>query len=393
MFIRTDKISEIVNDSDSDGGSFSELSDSDMCKVSSPFGGSNSEEEEVVQPEPVRGTKRKCRTLPKRTNTDFELGWKEKIQAVQKPAFSGVPGINKNFQITEDSSPLDIFEIFFSPEMFTHIHKETNRYAKQQINKKKQEGSLSPKSIFAPWNTVKQKEIKKFCDNHTHKHVTKSSLRDYWSSRPIIHTPYAASVGMSRDRFLAILTMFHLNNNDAKAARGQPGYDPLSKIRPVIDTLTTKFQDMYTPEEQLTINEAICPFSGRIFFHVYIKGKPHKYGIKIFELCQAKSGYVYNLDVYTGAHPTNSEHNTALSVVDRLCDKIKGKGHCVYMDRWFSSPKIFDHLWGCKTKAVGTVMSNRKEMPKQAFSEKLKKGEIVSRQRDHLLAIKWKGHS
>jgi hypothetical protein len=58
----------------------------------------------------------------------------------------------------------------------------------------------------------------------------------------------------------------------------------------------------------------------------------------------------------------------------------------VYMDRWFSSPKIVDHLWACKTKAVGTVMSNRKEMPKQAFCVKLKKGEIISRQRDHLLA-------
>jgi hypothetical protein len=73
-------------------------------------------------------------------------------------------------------------------------------------------------------------------------------------------------------------------------------------------------------------------------------------------------------------HPTNPEHNTAFSVVDRLCDKIKGKGHCVYMDRWFSSPKICDHLWGCKTKAVGTV-SNRKKLPKQALSGKLKKGE------------------
>jgi len=156
MFIRTDKISEIVNDSDLDGGSFSELSDSDMCKVSPPFGGSSSssEEEEVVQPEPDRCTKRKRRTLPKRANTDFELVWKEKIQVVQKPAFSGVPGINKNFQITQDSSPLDIFEIFFSPEMFKHIHKETNLYAKQQIYKKKKEGSLSPKSVFALWNTV-----------------------------------------------------------------------------------------------------------------------------------------------------------------------------------------------------------------------------------------------
>jgi hypothetical protein len=38
------------------------------------------------------------------------------------------------------------------------------------------------------------------------------------------------------------------------------------------------------------------------------------------------------------------------------------------MDKWFSSPEIFDHLCGCKTMAVGAVMSNRKEVPKQAFS-------------------------
>ena len=129
MFIGTDKISEIVNDSDSDGGSFSELSDSDTCKVNSPFSSSSSrsEEEEVVQPEPDRGTKRIRRALPKRANTDSELGWKEQIQTVQKPAFSGVPGINKNFQVTQDSSPWDIFEIFFSPqEMFKLIQKETN---------------------------------------------------------------------------------------------------------------------------------------------------------------------------------------------------------------------------------------------------------------------------
>jgi hypothetical protein len=122
---------------------------------------------------------------------------------------------------------------------------------------------------------------------------------------------------------------------------------------------------------------------------VYIKGKPHKYGIKMFELCEAKSGYIYNLDVYTGARPTNSEHNTVFSVVNRLCDKIKGKGHCVCMDRRFTSPNIFDHLWGCKTKAVGIGMPNRKEMPKQAFSGKLKKDEKISRQWDHLLAVKW----
>jgi hypothetical protein len=59
------------------------------------------------------------------------------------------------------------------------------------------------------------------------------------------------------------------------------------------------------------------------------------------------------------------------------------------MDRWFSSPKIFDPFGGCKTKAVGTVMSSRKEMPTQEFFRKQKKDKKISRQRDHLLAIKW----
>jgi hypothetical protein len=58
MFIRNDKISEILNDSDSDGGNFTELSD-DTCKINSPFSSSNSssrsEEQEAFQPEPGRG--------------------------------------------------------------------------------------------------------------------------------------------------------------------------------------------------------------------------------------------------------------------------------------------------------------------------------------------------
>jgi hypothetical protein len=138
-FIRTDKISEILNDSDSDGGSFSELSNSSTCKVNSSFTSScSSKDNEVSQSKPDRGRKRMHWALPKHANSDFELRWKEQTQTVQKPAFSRVPGINKNFHVTPDSSPWDIFEIFFSPEMFKLIQKETNQYAMQQTKKKKQ---------------------------------------------------------------------------------------------------------------------------------------------------------------------------------------------------------------------------------------------------------------
>jgi hypothetical protein len=118
--IRTDKISEIENDSDSDDGSFSELSNSETYAANSPFSSSSSKEaeEEIVQRKSDR--KRTCRAIPKCANTDLELGWIEKIHKIQKPAFSGVQGINKNYQITQDSSPLDIFEIFFSTDLFSY---------------------------------------------------------------------------------------------------------------------------------------------------------------------------------------------------------------------------------------------------------------------------------
>jgi hypothetical protein len=55
IFIGNDKISEIVNYLDSDGGNFSELSGT--SKVNSLFSSSSirSEEQEVFQPEPGRG--------------------------------------------------------------------------------------------------------------------------------------------------------------------------------------------------------------------------------------------------------------------------------------------------------------------------------------------------
>jgi hypothetical protein len=100
-------VSEVVNDSDSGGGSFTELSDHDTCEVKSTCCSNSEEEEEeeeVVQLLPDRGRKRTRRAIPKHASTDFGLGWKKQIEKIQKPAFFRVSGINTNFHITEGSS-------------------------------------------------------------------------------------------------------------------------------------------------------------------------------------------------------------------------------------------------------------------------------------------------
>jgi hypothetical protein len=78
------------------------------------------------------------------------------------------------------------------------------------------------------------------------------------------------------------------------------------------------------------------------------------------------------LEVCTVAHPTSSEHNTAFSVVDRLCDKREGP-LCVHGKMVFQSKDLRPFM-GLQNKAVDTVMSNKKEASKQTFSGELKKG-------------------
>jgi hypothetical protein len=92
--------------------------------------------------------------------------------------------------------------------------------------------------------------------------VKKPSLCNYWTTQPILRTNYTTKVGMSQDRFLAILTMLHVNNNETHIPRGQSGYNPMHKVHPILNALTTRFQNVYTPEENLTIDEAICAFRG-----------------------------------------------------------------------------------------------------------------------------------
>ena len=60
------------------------------------------------------------------------------------------------------------------------------------------------------------------------------------------------------------------------------------------------------------------------------------------------------------------------------------------MDNWYSSPQLFLKLLEQDTNVVGTVRKNRKHMPKELASLKLKKGEAKMLSSHGLLALRWK---
>jgi hypothetical protein len=72
-----------------------------------------------------------------------------------------------------------------------------------------------------------------------------------------------------------------------------------------------------------------------------------------------------------------------------LVDDYLDLGHCIVMDNYYSSPKLFLELVKRKTDAIGTVRSNRKSLPLDFKNAKLKKGERIVRYYKKVMALKW----
>lgn len=191
---------------------------------------------------------------PKRAvQTDAQLGWTENdIEQLDLPLFTGHPGISQISGINHNSSPFEVFRYSFNDEIVDVIKTETNRYARVQIQKLKNSDTLKPNSIWNSWKAVQRKKLYVFFAIIIHMSlVQKPKIQDYWTSKAILKTTFTQDIHMARDRFLSILWMLHCNDNAHHVAKGQPGHDPLHKIRPVVDVLAAKFQSAYYPEDIL----------------------------------------------------------------------------------------------------------------------------------------------
>ncbi|XP_035827124.1 piggyBac transposable element-derived protein 4-like [Aplysia californica] len=127
-------------------------------------------------------------------------------------------------------------------------------------------------------------------------------------------------------------------------------------------------------------------FKGHLGFKQYMPAKPTKWGMKVWTVCDAVSGYCVGFDFYTGKNGRrNPGKPLSYEVVDYLCEPHYGKGHHVYFDRFFNGVEIAKHLLSHDTYCCGTIMTNRKGLP-QAMNKKLKKGDVKQLQQGNLVA-------
>lgn len=150
----------------------------------------------------------------------------------------------------------------------------------------------------------------------------------------------------------------------------------------------------YVPRQDVSIDESLMLFKGRLGWVQYIPMKRRRFGVKYFMLCEAKTGYVWKLIIYVGKGTQFDEDFSDLQVsshvVMSLMKPLLGKGYCVTLDNYYNSPQLADMLLRNKTDVYGTLRKTRKEVPEELKKEKLKKGEVVAFQRGKVMILRWK---
>jgi hypothetical protein len=282
---------------------------------------------------------------------------------------SQAPTVNKH------STPLSVFMLFFL-DIIQLLVVETNRYYRQYLDTLKKRRSPLP--------DVTMQEMYSFLAIILQMgHDIKDTLKAYWSTSEQFSTPFYGKT-MKRDRFFHILRFLHFSNNRNEPDKTDNKFDRLWKMRTIFDKLSDAYAKYYSPTEHLAVDEITVLFKGRIVFKQYIPRKHKCFGIKIFKLCDSK-GYTYDMREYVGKDRTHA-------TMAGLTKRIRNVGYKLYMDNFFSSPDLFDYLHSKKINCCGTVKLNRKGMPQDLETLKLRRGDIRTRVRvrDNMTVMIWK---
>ena len=274
-----------------------------------------------------------------------------------------------------------IFDIFIAFQVWDRLIAETDRYAQQQL------GAHPPAPTAPRWSPPSKEQMKAFFGLLFTMGIMKlPSRKDYWSTTSLFRTEVASI--MSRNRFNALWRYLHLQDNTVNP----PARDPLWKLRWLLDHLNRQFQDAYLPYGVVSVDETMVKNKSRFAFKQYMPMKPTKWGVKVWTLAEASTGYAYNFQVYTGRVDGRTELGLGGRVVTDLVEPLLGTNVQVYMDNYFTSVGLMEHLRARGILACGTIRSNRKGLLPQLrpANVRLNKHDYRVAQKNDIVFSVWK---
>ncbi|KAM5170545.1 piggyBac transposable element-derived protein 4-like [Mantella aurantiaca] len=189
--------------------------------------------------------------------------------------FTGAPGMKVDI---EHDNPLAYLQLFLTDEVIEKIVTETNRYKEQQS------ATLYRKfSRIRKWEPVTKDDIWNFLGLIILQGVVKKPLQKwYWSTNKLLETPFFGTV-MTEYRFSLIMKFLHFTNNEEFDETTHPA-PKLKKIWEVFQMVVKNFQQTYVPERDISIDESLMAYKGRLIWIQYIASKRARFGIKSYML-------------------------------------------------------------------------------------------------------------
>jgi len=68
---------------------------------------------------------------------------------------------------------------------------------------------------------------------------------------------------MPRDRFLLVQSFLHFSDSTLQPKKGDPNYNPLYKIQPVLDLTVPTYAQVYQPGRDLPADESMIKYKGQ----------------------------------------------------------------------------------------------------------------------------------
>lgn len=168
---------------------------------------------------------------------------------------------------------------------------------------------------------------------------------------------------MSYKRFMFLLKS--LTFDDRKTQKERCKKDRLAKIRTVLDSFIENCKTAYSLGENITVDAILAPFRGKCKFVKYLPNKTARYGLKIFILCDSKTCFVSNIEVYCGTQHKGpyQQPTSAEDVVQRLVQHCEGVNRCITMGNWYTSHNLVKTLHDKRLTCVGAMKYKHRIIP------------------------------
>ncbi|XP_048006785.1 piggyBac transposable element-derived protein 4-like isoform X1 [Leguminivora glycinivorella] len=303
----------------------------------------------------------------------------------RQETYTFVPGSKISTQ-----SPYELFTSIWDRNIMQKIADETNKYAWQTITPKcKTEGGIPNTSRLSRWKDTTVEELylffavlifMPFCH--------REKLADYWSTGRLEMSNFRSL--MSRNRFQLLLRFLHFVDNDTLLVSKVTGNEKkIAKIKPIIDYLNMKFNNLYVPGQYLSLNESYPLWKGQFNLERSVKNR-EQFGFQSHELYEARTGYLLKFLIDTSRGNDERSHaKTTLKLMQQYLDR----GHSVAMDVTYTQVPLTRYLKTRRTDVIGLINKERPLIPeviKNIDDKRLQKGELLSWQSGDISIISWK---